>query len=106
MARPILTELGLYKLWGEDPERTQVFARAFMAPLIRALSESYAYGVDRVPASGGIVIAANHFSTVDPLFLGIFTRRSIYFMAKLELLEMPVSRRGAPLARRLRRPAR
>jgi 1-acyl-sn-glycerol-3-phosphate acyltransferase len=90
VARPILTELGLYKLWGEDPERTQVFARAFMAPLTRALSESYAYGVDRVPASGGIVIAANHFSTVDPLFLGIFTRRAIYFMAKLELLDMPV----------------
>ena len=86
----MLTELGLYKLWGEDPERTQVFARGFMAPIVRALSESYAYGVDRVPASGGIVIAANHFATVDPLFLGIFTRRSIYFMSKLELLEMPV----------------
>jgi 1-acyl-sn-glycerol-3-phosphate acyltransferase len=86
----MLTELGLYKLWGEDPERAQVFARRFMPFVVRRLSESYAYGVDRVPDAGGLVIASNHFSTIDPLFLGIFTRRPIYFMAKLELLEMPV----------------
>lgn len=86
----MLTELGLYKLWGENPERTQVFARRFMPSVVRALSKSYAYGVDRVPASGGLVLAANHFSTIDPLLLGIFTRRSTYFMSKLELLEMPV----------------
>jgi 1-acyl-sn-glycerol-3-phosphate acyltransferase len=86
----LLTKLGLYKLWREDPERTQVWARRFMPAVVRALSESYAYGVDRVPSSGGIVIASNHFSTIDPLFLGIFTRRSVYFMSKLELLEMPV----------------
>jgi 1-acyl-sn-glycerol-3-phosphate acyltransferase len=86
----MLTELGLYKLWGEDPQRMQLFVRRFMPPVVRALTTSYAYGVDRVPASGGVVLAANHFTTIDPLLVGIYTRRSAYFMAKLELLEMPV----------------
>ncbi len=86
----MLTELGLYKLWGEDPQRTQLFARRFMPSVARMLSQSYGYGVDRVPASGGVVLAANHFTTIDPLLVGIFTRRSVRFMSKLELVEIPV----------------
>ena len=87
----MLTELGLYKLWREDPERAQSFAHYFMAPVVRALAPSYGYGRDRVPDSGGIVVAVNHFSALDPAFVGIFSRRTLYFMAKIELLEVPIA---------------
>lgn len=87
----MLTELGLYKLWNEDPERAQRFARGFMAPVSQLLSPSRGYGAERIPPSGGIVIASNHFATLDPLFTGIFCTRAIYYMAKLELLQVPVA---------------
>jgi 1-acyl-sn-glycerol-3-phosphate acyltransferase len=87
----VLTELGLYKLFGEDPERTQRFARSFMAPLAVALAPSAAYGIDRVPDSGGLVVASNHLNAIDPLLLPIFCPRTVYLMAKIELLEVPVA---------------
>ena len=39
-----------------------------------------------MPATGGAVVAANHFSEVDPAMLGIHSRRTLYYMAKIELL--------------------
>jgi 1-acyl-sn-glycerol-3-phosphate acyltransferase len=87
----VLTELGLYKLWGENPERTQLFARSFMAPMSQLLTRSACYGAERVPVSGGIVVACNHFAAIDPLLLPIFCPRTLYVMAKRELLEVPIA---------------
>jgi 1-acyl-sn-glycerol-3-phosphate acyltransferase len=62
-----------------------------MAPVSQALTPSRAYGAERIPTSGGLVIAVNHFATIDPILAGVFCTRSIYFMAKLELLDVPVA---------------
>ncbi len=86
----MLTELGLYRLWGEDPERTWQFARWFLPAVHRVLSPSFGYGVERMPERGGAVLAANHFSGLDPTFIGIYSRRTIYYMTKYELLATPV----------------
>lgn len=86
----MLTELGIPKLWREDPERAWFFTRLVMRPVIRAICPSYAYGVDRVPVTGGAVLAANHFGTIDPPLIGINSPRTIYYMAKVELVSMPV----------------
>jgi 1-acyl-sn-glycerol-3-phosphate acyltransferase len=40
--------------------------------------------------TGGGVIAANHLSAIDPSLLGSLCPRTIYYMAKAELLAMPV----------------
>ena len=50
---------------------------------------SCAYWLERVPATGGGVIAMNHLSAIDPPLIGAHSPRTIYFMAKAELLEMP-----------------
>jgi 1-acyl-sn-glycerol-3-phosphate acyltransferase len=42
------------------------------------------YGAARVPGSGGLVLAANHFSWVDPPALGAASPRTLYYMAKVE----------------------
>jgi len=87
----VLTELGLYKLFREDPEKTQRFARWFMGPLAQLLAPCGTYGVERVPSSGGLVVASNHLNAIDPLLVPILCPRTIYQVAKIELLEVPIA---------------
>jgi 1-acyl-sn-glycerol-3-phosphate acyltransferase len=47
------------------------------------------YGAERVPLEGGLVVAANHFSWIDPPALGSATPRTLYFMAKVEAHRIP-----------------
>lgn len=44
-------------------------------------------GVEKLPAEGGFVLAANHTSNFDPWPLGfpLWPKRQLYFMAKVEL---------------------
>ena len=86
----MLTRLGLYKLLGESPERTWPFARRFANPITNLIAPSWGYGQDRMPAAGGAVVASNHFSEIDPAVLGLHSRRTLYYMAKIELLSVPV----------------
>jgi 1-acyl-sn-glycerol-3-phosphate acyltransferase len=46
-------------------------------------------GHSRIPHDGGVVVAANHFSTLDPPVMGTAMRRPLHFMAKKELFERP-----------------
>jgi 1-acyl-sn-glycerol-3-phosphate acyltransferase len=85
-----LTRGVIPKLWGEDPERLWPFARYLVAPTTLWLAPSYGYGLERVPATGGGVVAANHLSAIDPPLLGALSPRAIYYMAKKELLDMPL----------------
>ena len=78
------------KLWGSDPERLWPWARYLVAPTTMWLAPSYGYGLERVPAEGGGVIALNHLSAIDPPLAGALSPRTIYYMAKVELLEVPV----------------
>jgi 1-acyl-sn-glycerol-3-phosphate acyltransferase len=85
-----LTELGLYKFLGENPERTWPVARMLATPITQLIAPSWAYGTDRMPKAGGAVVAANHFSEVDPAVLGVNSLRTLYYMAKVELLVVPI----------------
>jgi len=49
-------------------------------------------GAELVPREGGLVVAANHFSSLDPPVLGVSVPREIHFMAKKELFEKPLMR--------------
>lgn len=87
-----LTQLGIPKLWREDPDvlwdplrwGASIVIHSVLAPGSRG------YGLDRVPASGGFVLAANHLAAIDHPLIGIYSPRTIYFMAKVELVEMPI----------------
>jgi 1-acyl-sn-glycerol-3-phosphate acyltransferase len=61
-------------------------------PIVKAVFRHRAYGVDKVPAVGGFVLAANHYSNFDPWPLGIplYPRRFLRFMAKSELFWFPL----------------
>ncbi len=47
------------------------------------------YGKERVPLEGGIVVASNHFSWLDPAVLGYASPRVLYYMAKIEAHRLP-----------------
>jgi len=47
------------------------------------------YGAERVSPDGGLVVASNHLSWIDPPALGVATPRTLYFMAKVEAHRVP-----------------
>jgi 1-acyl-sn-glycerol-3-phosphate acyltransferase len=49
------------------------------------------YGKERVPRSGGYVVALNHFSWIDIPAYGWATPRPLYFLAKAEAHAVPVA---------------
>lgn len=53
--------------------------------LLRAVYRIELCGADRIPARGGVILASNHESLVDPFILGVATNRPIRYMAKTEL---------------------
>ena len=87
----MLLELGVYRLFRNDPVRVWRFMRLWLPDLIRVLAPNAGYGVPRMPATGGFVLAANHLSALDPPAIGVYCTRSIRYMTKKELLSIPVA---------------
>ena len=85
-----LTRLGVPKLWGEDPEAVWRVARRIVPQITLWLAPAAGYGAERVPLEGGAVIGANHFSGIDHPLIGSFCPRPIHYLAKAELLGIPV----------------
>ena len=55
---------------------------------LRRLYRIEVVGAERIPASGGAIIVANHESIWDPFVLGVATEREIHYMAKQELFRL------------------
>jgi 1-acyl-sn-glycerol-3-phosphate acyltransferase len=54
------------------------------------------HGQERIPKRGGVILAANHLSYVDPLTLGLYVLeagRTPYYLAKSSLFEKPFIKR-------------
>jgi 1-acyl-sn-glycerol-3-phosphate acyltransferase len=49
----------------------------------------HSYGDERIPRSGGVVLAFNHFSWIDIPCVGYVCRRHLYFLAKVEAHGVP-----------------
>jgi 1-acyl-sn-glycerol-3-phosphate acyltransferase len=63
--------------------------RSTIGPAVELAARLKIYGAERVPMSGGVVLAANHFSWIDPPALGTACPRTVYFMAKIEAHRIP-----------------
>jgi 1-acyl-sn-glycerol-3-phosphate acyltransferase len=88
----LLSRLGIPWLWGGDVEKGWVFMRFNVVPITTMwlAPGSYSYGLERLPAEGGAVLAVNHLSAIDPPLVGSFSNRTIFYMAKQEILEIPI----------------
>jgi 1-acyl-sn-glycerol-3-phosphate acyltransferase len=58
--------------------------RLTLQPMVRLVAPLRTYGRERIPGTGGVVLALNHFSWLDPLAFGAVSPRTIRYMAKIE----------------------
>ncbi len=58
--------------------------------IITALYRVELRGTERIPASGGVILVANHESLFDPWLLALATPRPVRYMAKSELWRYPL----------------
>lgn len=65
--------------------------RLWLPHLVGALAPTRGYGIERMPDEGGLVVAVNHFSAIDPPLVGSFSRRTLYYLTKAELLALPLA---------------
>jgi 1-acyl-sn-glycerol-3-phosphate acyltransferase len=70
-------------------DRVWAVGRPTIGTAVQVAARLKVYGKERVPMSGGLVIACNHFSWVDPPALGWACPRTINFMAKVEAHRVP-----------------
>jgi 1-acyl-sn-glycerol-3-phosphate acyltransferase len=70
-------------------ETAWLVGRPTIGTLVRLVAPLRVYGSERVPEDGGLVVAANHFSWIDPPALGAASPRTLYYMAKIEAHRVP-----------------
>lgn len=60
-------------------------ARAFVVrPLARAFFNPWVKGLGHVPETGGAILASNHLSVSDSVFMPAIVDRQVHFLAKME----------------------
>lgn len=64
---------------------TYFFLKTFvLGPLLRVLFRPWVRGAENVPANGAAILASNHLSFSDSIFLPLMLRRPVTFLAKSE----------------------
>jgi 1-acyl-sn-glycerol-3-phosphate acyltransferase len=79
-------------------ERARTRDPTWVYELVRTAMTLYAWtffrarhiSSDKVPPSGPVILAPNHFSFMDHFFVGCGTRRKVRFMAKSQLFKPPL----------------
>lgn len=65
-------------------------ARAVLWVLFRLIFHIEFTGTENLPKGKGYIVASNHRTNYDPIFIGIGIRPTLTFMAKIELFQTPV----------------
>lgn len=64
--------------------------KLILYPLFKIFFKLKVEGSENVPLSGGCILSSNHCSMLDPIVLGLATKRKIYFLTKQELFKIPI----------------
>jgi 1-acyl-sn-glycerol-3-phosphate acyltransferase len=68
----------------KSEELVWLFGRTALGLPAALATRLRSYGTERIPQSGGLVIAINHFHWIDIPCIGWVSKRSIFFLAKVE----------------------
>ena len=63
---------------------TYWLVKAVLSPILRLLFRPWVEGLENVPARGGAILASNHVSFSDSIFLPLVVPRRVTFLAKSE----------------------
>jgi 1-acyl-sn-glycerol-3-phosphate acyltransferase len=72
-----------------DGRLAWTLSRYYLAPVARLATRPRAYGLDRIPMTGGCVLAINHLHWIDIPLVGALSPRRINYVAKIEALTFP-----------------
>ncbi|MHB8463795.1 MAG: lysophospholipid acyltransferase family protein [Acidimicrobiales bacterium] len=67
-------------------------AKAALGPALRFAYRVDVEGLENVPSDEGVILAANHRSFMDSIFLALATPQPVAFVAKAEYFERPATR--------------
>jgi 1-acyl-sn-glycerol-3-phosphate acyltransferase len=56
----------------------------FLGPLLKVLFRPWVRGAEKIPSDGAAILASNHLSFSDSIFLPLMLRRPVVFLAKSE----------------------
>jgi 1-acyl-sn-glycerol-3-phosphate acyltransferase len=97
----------------QHSERTYAFLKAAVTPALKGLAHVHTEGISHIPDDGPAILAANHLSFLDSLYVPMVLDRRVTYLAKAEywdswrtrwLLEsaghIPVHRGSAATARK------
>ncbi|GAA1907480.1 lysophospholipid acyltransferase family protein [Streptantibioticus ferralitis] len=63
---------------------SRILLKALLTLLMRVLFRPRVEGVENIPESGGVILAGNHLTFIDSLFLSLVVKRPVYFIGKDE----------------------
>ncbi|AOY56181.1 MAG: hypothetical protein RI933_512 [Actinomycetota bacterium] len=61
-----------------------ILKNLILGPLLRVIFRPWVRGIENIPASGAAILASNHLSFSDSIFLPLMIRRPVVFLAKSE----------------------
>lgn len=66
------------------------FFRTIFYVVLKVFNRLEVIGSENVPEKGGVIVAANHVSYLDPLVIGAALKRRATYIAKQELFKVPL----------------
>lgn len=67
----------------------RMLTRRLLVIPLKVVLRPRVFGVENIPATGPFIIAANHLSFFDSIFIALLTPRPLYFVGKQGWLTMP-----------------
>lgn len=68
----------------------RIIANICIGPFLKLTNKVVVEGQEHIPPMGPLVIASNHLSMWDPIYIYCYVQRKMNFMAKAELFNIPV----------------
>ena len=65
-------------------------ARTVLFILFKVFNRLEVFGSENIPERGGIIVAANHVSYLDPPVIGVALKRRASYIAKEKLFKIPL----------------
>ncbi|WP_419993502.1 lysophospholipid acyltransferase family protein [Streptomyces boninensis] len=62
----------------------RIVLKAFLGLLMRVLFRPRVEGAEHIPESGPVIVAGNHVTFIDSMFLSLVVKRQVYFIGKDE----------------------
>ncbi|MFD1030883.1 lysophospholipid acyltransferase family protein [Metaplanococcus flavidus] len=72
------------------------FGKALVKTALTPLYRFEVIGAEKFPKQGGILLCSNHIHALDPPVVGMTSPRTVHFMAKEELFNLPILGRILP----------